>query len=381
MTLCASKFLIRLIFSIKNFAYAASSPHLCFKITRTIRHSVIILTMRYFYCLLLILIVSQQSPVFAQSAPDASSLIKEAVQLNKDGKYAQAADNYSAALKLDPDNVYANYGIAFSLLAEGKGDDGIPYLQKVVATNNAITAWAYDLMGTIYDKDHNSAKAIDAFNQGIKTDPKYQRLYYNLGLVYFRDKNYSEAEKCAIRSMKLDPKHASSQRMYALVCFHQNKRVNALLGFCSFILLEPGTARSAEAYGNIQHILQGGDVKAQSGAPPLVVDANTIALNLAMTKAIAEAGKRKYTTSADLLTAQLSAIFTATGPLADTQKSDEFFQTYYAAYFYKLAQSANMPAFARLVSQSTQESAEWVKNNAPAMAALEDWVKGTERGF
>ena len=341
----------------------------------------IILTMRYFYCLLLVLGVFQQFPVFAQTAPDASALIKEAVQLNKEGKYTDAVDKYTEALKLDPDNVYANYGVAFSLLASGKGDDGIPYLEKVIKTNNAVTAWAYDLLGSIYDKDKNSAKAIAAFNEGIKVDPKYQRLYYNLGLVYFRDKNYSEAEKCAVQSLKIDPKHASSQRMYALVCFHQNKRANALLGLCSFILLEPSTARSAEAYGNIQHILQGGDVKAQPGAPPLVADASTVALNLAMPKALTEAGKKKYNSAGDLLAAQLTAIFTAIGPLADTQNGDIFFRTYYAAYFYKLAQSANMPAFARLVSQSTPESTEWVKNNAKAMTALDDWVKVTERSF
>jgi hypothetical protein len=75
------------------------------------------------------------------------------------------------------------------------------------------------------------------------------------------------------------------------------------------------------------------------------------------------------------------AIFNAIGPLADSQNGDDFFKKYYAAYFYKLGQSANMPAFARLVSQSTPESVEWVKNNAPAMTSLEDWVKSTERGF
>ena len=334
--------------------------------------------MRYFYCFLLTFAVFQHSVGFAQTAPDASLLIKDAVQLNKDGKYAEAADKYAEALKLDSNNVYANYGIAFSLLASGKGDDGIPYLKKVVKSNSSITAWAYDLLGSIYDKDRNSAKAIEAFNDGIKVDPKYQRLYYNLGLVYFRDKNYAEAEKCAIQSLMLDPKHANSQRMYALVCFHQNKRANALLGLCSFILLEPNTARSTEAYGNIRHILQGGTLKADPGAPALVVDASSVALNQAITKAAAETGKKKYTSAGDLLTAQLTAIFNAIGPLAGQQSGDDFFKKYYAAYFYKLAQSANMPAFARLMSASTPESAEWVKNNPTQMQALDEWVKGTE---
>ena len=335
--------------------------------------------MRYIYCLLFAFAVFQQSPCFAQAEVEAQSLVKEAVQLNKDGKYAEAVDKYQQALRLDSTSLYANYGIAYSLLNSGRGDEGIPYLQKVVKTQTAITTMAYDLLGSIYDKDHNSPKAIEAFNAGIQLNPKYQSLYFNMGLVYFRDRNYSEAEKCAMQSILLDPKHASSQRMYALVCFHQNKRVNALLGFCTFLLMEPNTARSAEAYGNIQHILQGGDVKAQAGSPPLVADANTIALNLAMTKALAEAAKTKYPTTADQFVAQLSAIFAAIGPLAEAQPADDFFSKHYAAYFYKLSKSTNMPVFARFISQNLPESAGWVKNNAPQMQALQEWVKGMEQ--
>jgi hypothetical protein len=67
--------------------------------------------------------------------------------------------------------------------------------------------------------------------------------------------------------------------------------------------------------------------------------------------------------------------------LADGQTGDDFFKHYFAGYFYKLAQSPNMPAFARLVSPAIPETDEWKKNNAAAMMALEEWVKGTERGF
>ncbi len=173
----------------------------------------------------------------------------------------------SQALKLDPENVQANYEIAFSLLASGKGNDGIPYVEKTIkgSTNISLTAASYDLLGSIYDQDHKSDKAIEAYKKGIEVNPKYQRLHYNLGIAYFRNKQYPEAEASAIEAIKLDPKHASSQRMYALVAFHQNKRIPALMAFCNFLMLEPQTARSAEAYNNIQHILQGGVLKDDKG--------------------------------------------------------------------------------------------------------------------
>jgi len=336
-------------------------------------------TSRFFFVFLVLIWMGKIS--FGQDTADAPTLIKEAVQLNKNEKYTEAIEKYTQALKLDPENIYANYGIAFSLLAADRGKEGIPYLQKVINSNSSITIWAYDLLGSIYDKEHDSPKAIEAFKEGLKLDPKYQSIYYNLGLVYFRDRNYAEAEKCAIESIKLDPKHASSQRMYALVCFHQNKRANALLGLCSFILLEPNTVRTTEAYGNIRHILQGGNLKMPAGTPPPVIDANTVALNNAISKAMADAAQKKYPTPTDQLTAELTGTFTTIGQVADKQNADPFFTKYFAGYFYQLAQSPNMPAFARMINWGNAESAKWISDHPQYMNGLDGWVKTTERGF
>jgi tetratricopeptide (TPR) repeat protein len=311
-------------------------------------------------------------------------LVKQAVQFNKDGQYANAIDKYNQALKIDSNNIYANYGIAYSLLASGKGKEGIPNLEKVIRSKTNLIAEADDLLGNIYDKDHESAKAIEAYNAAINADAKYQHAYYNLGLVYFRDKKYAEAEKYAIEAIKLDPKHANSQRMYALVTFHQNKRAAAFLGFCSFILLEPQTARSAEAFGNMQHILQGGTLKPAPGETATQAnDPNTVALNQAVTRAVAEAGKKKYASQEDLLTAQLTSIFNGLGPLAEKQTGDDFFGKYYAAYFYKMAQTPNMEAFSRLISAGANKDdyVKWANEHSKEVADLDRWIGDTQRGF
>lgn len=322
--------------------------------------------------------------IFAQSANDAKMLVTEGVDLNNQKNYAGAIEKYQAALKIDPENIQANYQLAFSLNAEGKAMDAIPYLQKVVKgqASAAIRSSAYELMGSIYDRANQPQQAIDTYNEGIKANPASQSLYYNLGLAYSRTRQYAEAENSAIAAIKLDPAHAGSMRLYALVTFHQNKRAAALLGFCSFLLLEPHTARSTEAYGNIQHILQGGVLKPEPGqAQPHALEPNNSALNMAITQAVAPFAKRKYASAGELLAAQLKAIFMAIGPLAEKQSGNDFFRKYLAAYFYQLAQTPHMPAFARLMSLSMPESAQWAKDNAPQMADLEAWVKGTERGF
>jgi tetratricopeptide (TPR) repeat protein len=300
------------------------------------------------YILIGVFTIVAAGKLSAQNSDDARALVKEGVKLNDEKKYAEAIEKYQQALKIDTGNLFADYQVGYSLFLSDKGKAGIPYLEKVVKSDGKLNAAAYDL----------------------------------LGLIYFKNKQYAEAETAAVAAIKLDPKHASTQRMYALVSFHQNKRAQALLGFCSFILLEPNTTRSAEAYGNIQHIIQGGNLKPEPGEMQShAIEANVNALNQAISQALADFSKRKYASAGDLLTAELKAIFTNTGQLAEKQTGNDFFRNYLSAYFYKLAQSPNMPAFARMVSSSTAESAKWVTDNPQQMTDLDTWVKSTERGF
>jgi tetratricopeptide (TPR) repeat protein len=321
---------------------------------------------------------------FAQNNEDARALVKEGVKLNDEGKYADAIAKYNEVLKIDPDNLYADFEMAYTLFLSNKGDDGIPYIQKVIAANTSLAAGAYDLLGSIYDKDNEKDKAIETYMAGIKANPAYQRLYYNLGLVYFRYKEYAEAEKYAIEAIKLDPTHASSQRMYALVCFHQNKRVPALLGFCSFILLEPNTARSVESYNNIQHIIQGGILRDGNGKATILVsskeDNDISALNLSISLVVLS-GQQKKLSGQALFEDELKNIFTIAGQLSEKKAGKDLFWKYDADYFYKLAQSPNMAAFAHLVSGNTPESAQWIKDNPQPMTDFNNWVKATERSF
>ncbi len=273
--------------------------------------------------------------------------------------------------KTETDDPSTNYKTAFALVNANKANEAIPYLEKVVKTTSAYTAAAYSLLGSIYDNDHQPEKAIATYKEGLKAYPKDQSMHYNLGLAFFRNKQYADAETEAVEAIKLDPKHTNSQRMYALVTFHQNKRVNALLGFCSFLLLEPNTPRSAEAFTNIQSILKGGALK-EDGINPAKIspkeETDIKLLNMCIQVAVTNAQKQKLA-GADLLEEELKSIFVTADKIIEKPEKD-FFDKFYADYFFKLSQSGNMSSFAKMVSEHT-----------PLSGALGSWVKSTERGF
>jgi tetratricopeptide (TPR) repeat protein len=341
-----------------------------------------------FYCRNLLILIFLTASFAAAAQDTAPDLIKQGIQLNDQGKYADAIEKYGQALKIDPENLQGNYEMAFSLFASGKGNDGIPFIEKTIKSSNAdaLTAASYDLLGSIYDQDHKSDKAIEAYKNGIKAKPNYQRLHFNLGIAYFRNKQFAEAEASAIEAIKLDPKHASSQRLYALVTFHQNKRMNALLGFCSFILLEPNTSRSTEAYNNIEHILQGGVLKDANGNATIQVSTKGNQDNETMNLAISVttlAAQKKNLTGIDLLQYQLKSLFTIAAELSQKKTDKDFFDKFFVDYFYKLAQSDNMPAFTHTVALTVnkEESAKWGKENTAQLKAMSDWLASTERNF
>ncbi|OCX51822.1 hypothetical protein BEL04_17580 [Mucilaginibacter sp. PPCGB 2223] len=321
-----------------------------------------------------------------QAIGQSNDLIKEGITLHNQGKYAEAIDKFNEVLKTDPENGYANYEIAFSLYASKKPQDAIPHLEKAVRSDNkSLSVTAYCLLASIYDDANQSQKAIETYGEAIKLDPAYPQIYYNLGLAYFRNRQYTEAENSAIEAIKHNPKNASSQRLYALVCFHQNKRANALLGFCSFLMLEPAGPRAAETYGNIQHIMQGGVLTDAKGNTAITLspqqDKEINALNLGISLTVKSAQAKKLT-GADLLEYELKNIFTLIGQLSEKKTDKSFFDDFFAGYFYKLAQSTNMPAFTRTVVLATDKTtAAWTAQNQQQVTALNDWIKTTERGL
>ncbi|RWY55862.1 tetratricopeptide repeat protein [Mucilaginibacter gilvus] len=337
--------------------------------------------MRFY--LSIIIFICAWGPCFnalAQSDNSVAGLIKQGVELNNQKKYPEAAESYKAALALESDNVQANYQMAFTLFSAGKNAEALPFIEKATKGNNPkFTAAAYSLMGSIYQSVNQLPNAVNAYQNAIKADGSNQRIYYNLGIAYFKGKLYGEAEQTFAMAMELDSSDAGSTRMYALSAFHQNKRAEATFGFCRFLMLEPNTSRSAEAYGNLQNILQGGVLKPEPGYHASPVMSSADPGNKVLIKALAGLANRKYATSADLLAGQLKGIFNAVGNIPVEKYA--FWQSL-ATYFKAMTLTDNVPPFARYISQSAKpESMKWLKDNPDKVKALENWISQNNPKF
>lgn len=345
----------------------------------------LILSMKTYHKILtLLLFMLPCMPLQAQTTSDANALIKEGVTLHDAGKYDEAIAKYKAALKIDPENMSANYELSFTLFSSNQGKEAIPYLEKVIASQDGLKAQACDLLGSIYDDDKQPGKALEYYKKGIEADPNYQRLHFNMAITYYGQKQYAESELSAINAIKLDPKHASSHRIFAMAANRQNQLGRSLLGWCNFLLIEPQTKRSAEAMAYVKAIVNNGVKK--TGEKSITISINEKDLsgsNLLMPMTVATAtDNQNNLTAPDSLSLQLTALFKIAHTITG-DKDQPFVSSYYSDFFETLAKSGNMPSFTRYISLSVYntENTAWFKEHDKELTAFDNWMQATKREF
>ncbi|HTK22332.1 MAG TPA: tetratricopeptide repeat protein [Mucilaginibacter sp.] len=313
---------------------------------------------------------------------DAKTLVSQGVALNDSGKYDQAIAKYNQALKINPRYENAYYEMGYTLFSTGKEKEAIPYLVELIALNPQSAA-GFDMLGSIYDDLKEPDKAIEYYKQGIKSNSNYQRLHFNLAIAYYRQGKYLEADTSAVEAIKLDPKHASSQRIYAMTTYKEGKRGRSLLAWCSFLLLEPQSKRSPEAFTYVRSILNYGVKKTGEKSVNITYSPDSGPANLIMPLAIINATEnKKGLTTIDSAQLQLESLFKVAHTITD-DKEQPFVLNYYSNYFEKLGTSGNMPAFIHYISLSAyrDEDKAWFKEHDKELKDLDKWVTSTERHF
>lgn len=90
------------------------------------------------------------------------------------GEHKQAIQNYSQALKLDPraDRVYVN--LAMEYAKAGRAREGVETLKRGMAINPAKSDQYYHAFGLVYDYMGARDKAIAAYQQALKINPRHR---------------------------------------------------------------------------------------------------------------------------------------------------------------------------------------------------------------
>lgn len=135
---------------------------------------------KYIGMILLLLVAASAS---AQKAE--RDLIRKGNRFFKDSVYVDAEVNYRKALEVNPKSTVSMFNLGNTLVQQNKLQEAME--QYVAATkiekDKSNLSQIYHNMGVIFHSQKDYAKAVEAYKQSLRNNPKDDETRYNLALA------------------------------------------------------------------------------------------------------------------------------------------------------------------------------------------------------
>lgn len=321
----------------------------------------------------LVLLFILTTLMYGQKTSD--QLIKQGVALHDQGKYMEAISTYQQALKANPSSMSAVYEMSLSYLKMEDYTNAIKHSTQVINVGfKPLLVDAYVVKGTALAAQNKLNEAIDLFNEAIRTCGSEYLLHYNLGLCYYNNKNTNMALLSLRKAIELDNTHAGAFLLYAYSLNDAHLWIQSFYSFHFFLLLEPNTKRSNEAfkemYGLLTNKLNENDVRLDKLDE---LDKRGIYNKIQKLKPQATDAVSQY----NYFVAASREIFTTMNN-SIPKDSQSLFWTFFVPVFGEIVESEHFETYCRYVSVAYfKESLEWWETNKKE---VDDFIEWFEQG-
>ena len=157
------------------------------------------------------------------------------------GNYAEAIDEYTNAIRLNPDyaSAYNNRGVVYGNLGEPEKEMA-DYTKAIELIPNY--ALAYFNRGNLCYNQGETEKAMADYTKAIELIPDYADAYFNRGVLY---DDLGETEKAMAdykKAIELKPDHAYAYNNRGDLYFKRDEREKAMADFSKAIEIDPNYA-------------------------------------------------------------------------------------------------------------------------------------------
>ena len=132
-----------------------------------------------FYTIILLFLVS-----LIHSLTGCDSSLRE--------KQINEVESHKQAIRIDPDDAEAHFGLGFAYGESGKYQEAIESYKQAIRINPDL-AGAHFGLGFAYGESGKYKEAIESYKQAIRINPDLADAHYNLGLAYKKSGMYKEA--------------------------------------------------------------------------------------------------------------------------------------------------------------------------------------------
>ena len=134
------------------------------------------------------------------------------------GENFAAEFEYSRALKIDEENVRANFGIGLTYLERGdnaKAQDIFQRLVKLEATFEPEHKHLFNEFGINLRKSKMLQESLDYYKRALELSPNDENLYMNIARVLLELKDISQCVDFLLKALELAPRHETSLKFLA----------------------------------------------------------------------------------------------------------------------------------------------------------------------
>ena len=203
---------------------------------------------------ILLLLLSSLS-IYGQASSD--KLIRQGVSLHDKGRYTEAIACYEEALKINPSSMSAVYEMSLSYLELKDYDNAIKNSSKVITANfQPLLMDAYIVKSSALAEMNKIDQSIQLLNDALIRCGDEYLLYFNLGLCYFNKKDNKQAIFNLRKAIEIDATRSSAFLLYAYALNDTGRWLQSFYSFHFFLLLEPNTQRSKDAFGEMMDIIK-----------------------------------------------------------------------------------------------------------------------------
>lgn len=316
-----------------------------------------------------------------------AAVLREGIALYEQRRFDEAYAKFEGVYKANPDCTMAVYEMALVHFAKKEFQRAIDMAAIGAAYKDqpGPLAQYYSLIGNTLDAAREPRKAVEVYQKGVEVAPAVG-LYYNMGVTQAQSLSDIPAARASLKAgSRLDPMHASTQLLLGKLFGLDGLQTPALFALSRFLILEPATARTSEAYQLWFRLLNGTLQTGADGKATIAVnpdqkrdegDLSKLDLHISLSK-IAAAQSAEAKSQIQAMADQLDMLFRVFDKVEPGDDKDMFVYTYYMPYFTQMQKQGHVQPFVYYVSQRTNLPGvrEWLTVNQDKVSAFLDWSR------
>ena len=139
---------------------------------------------------------------------ELNKTIARADRHREKGEHYSAEMEYGTALKVDEENVRANFGLGITYLERGEGGKAENIFERLVRLDAAFEEehkHLFNEFGIKLRKNKMIEQAVAYYERAMELCPEDEHLFYNLARAYLEDKKLDKAVDFLLKSLALNP--------------------------------------------------------------------------------------------------------------------------------------------------------------------------------